>query len=323
MLNRRSLLSRYAYACILILLFLASICNFMWHINEQHRMAMMLDFPQIAREPSENNRTDYNILIVTPFADTEASLRTYLTLVNTLNYPHEQISVAIGHDSGFERAAGVRTLAREFRKCFHDLNVYTLEVVDQNTVSHYNRHTLYIQGLRRRHLAVSRNNLLFQALSDKHDWVLWIDADLVYIPPNLIQLLLSPNAPIVTPMCAILAPFSQTTYDCNNWRETNESLAYIQEQTAKHGDDFVMFEYGMSSMRKYLIRLKEEGPVVPLDGVGGCTLLVNATCHRRGLIFPTVPFDSHIETEGLAKLAHKMGIPIFGLTTVHVFHDGR
>ena len=321
MLNRQSLLARCAYTWILILLCLASICNVMWHIDDRHRMAMILDFPQIAREPSENNRTDYNILIVTPFADTEARLRTYLTLLNKLNYPRDKISVAIGHDSGFKRADGVRTLAREFLKSFHELNVYTLEV-DQNSVSYENRHLTNLQELRRRHLAASRNDLLSQALSDKHDWVLWIDVDLVYIPPNLIQLLLSPNAPIVTPICGVLSPFRSTTYDCNNWRETKESLAYIREQRAKHGEDFVMFEHGRS-LRKYLVTLKAEGPVVPLDGVGGCTLLVNASCHRRGLIFPKVPVDSHIETEGLAKLAHKMGIPIFGLTNVHVFHDGR
>ena len=169
-------------------------------------------------------------------------------------------------------------------------------------------------------MSLSRNELLFRALRDEHDRVIWIDVDMEYIPPNLIQLLLSPNQPIVAPVCAINKPYD--TYDRNTWRETNKSRAHIEQQKAKYGDDFVMIEPSIT-LRKHLAALRDEGAVVQLDGIGGCALLVNASCHRQGLIFPTFSFDSHVETEGLAKMATKMGIPLHGLPNVQVFHDMR
>jgi hypothetical protein len=277
----------------------------------------MLTVRQQGQEPSRNNRTDYHILIVTPFSDSVERLTQYLQLLNTLTYPHNRISIAFGQDSGFKTKNEANKTASSFRHLFYEIKFHTLEQ-NRNEVKHADRHKWAMQPLRRRHMAMSRNELLFRALRDEHDWVIWIDVDLEYIPPNLIQLLLSPNKPIVTPVCSMKKPFR--TYDRNNWRETERSLAYVEKQRTKYGDDFVMLE-DVISMRKRLATIRGEGRVVPLDGVGGCALLVNASCHRQGLIFPTFSFDSHVETEGLAKMATKMGIPVHGLPYVQVFHD--
>ena len=277
-------------------------------------------FRQRGQEPSRNTRTDYHILILTPFSDSVDRLTTYLTLLHTLTYPSEKISIAFGQDAGFKTKDEANKTASKFQKLFHDIQFYSLEQ-SENAVDHITRHIIKMQPVRRHHMAISRNELLFRALRDEHDWVIWIDVDMQYIPPNLIQLLLSPNQPIVSPVCAFNIPF--LTYDRNNWQETSISRTHIKKQKEIHGSSFVMIEEYMDpeSLRKRLAGIRDKGTVVQLDGIGGCALLVNASCHRQGLTFPTFSFDSHIETEGLAKMATKMGIPIYGLPFVQVFHD--
>lgn len=81
-----------------------------------------------------------------------------------------------------------------------------------------------------------------------------------------------------------------------------------------------MLEGYQPTRKKYLPDLKKEGRKVPIDGVGGCTLLVRADCHRKGLIFPPFIYQHHIETEGLAKLAKTMNFTVVGLPFVSVFH---
>ena len=74
--------------------------------------------------------------------------------------------------------------------------------------------------------------------------------------------------------------------------------------------------------RQHLDDIKEqgEGPLVKLDGVGGTMLLVQAKLHREGLIFPTFVIDNSIETEGLARMAYRMGVASYGLTDMVIRH---
>jgi len=78
---------------------------------------------------------------------------------------------------------------------------------------------------------------------------------------------------------------------------------------------------------------------IPLDGVGGVSLLVRAEVHRKGIIlvprlrilarsltehsgvdFPIKPVDHQIETEGLAKLAKIAGYSVYGLPNYVIWH---
>jgi len=77
--------------------------------------------------------------------------------------------------------------------------------------------------------------------------------------------------------------------------------------------------YGRTK-RLYLNDLKTESNLVRIDGVGGCVLLIAADLHRSGLVFPPFVFDHHIETEGLAKMAARMGVTLYGLPSVNVIH---
>ena len=76
---------------------------------------------------------------------------------------------------------------------------------------------------------------------------------------------------------------------------------------------------------------------IPLDGVGGVSLLIRAELHRKGMNhdlnlslchlinasgidFPFKPVDHQIETEGLAKLAKIAGYGVYGLPNYIVWH---
>jgi len=67
------------------------------------------------------------------------------------------------------------------------------------------RHDVHWQLERRRHLALSRNRLLWAALShaahQNVKWVLWLDVDVRHVPRDLIRYLLSANRSIVVPNC--------------------------------------------------------------------------------------------------------------------------
>jgi len=81
-----------------------------------------------------------------------------------------------------------------------------------------------------------------------------------------------------------------------------------------------MLEGYRPTKRLFLNDLKLESDLVHIDGVGGCVLLIAAELHRAGLIFPPFVFDHHIETEGLAKMAARMGVKLYGLPSVNIIH---
>ncbi len=163
---------------------------------------------------------------------------------------------------------------------------------------------------RRGVLARSRNHLLFHALDDE-DWVLWLDVDVIQYPPDLIQRLLSTGKSIVHPHCVL--GYGGRTFDQNAW-------AGQPPRT-------------MDAMRR-------EGPIVPLDSVGGSCLLVAADLHRDGLIFPPFLYGranslartpgpwaplppGEIETEGFGLMARDMGEQCWGLPTFEILHANR
>lgn len=58
--------------------------------------------------------------------------------------------------------------------------------------------------------------------------------------------------------------------------------------------------------------------IVPLDGVGGCCIIVKAQVHREGAIFPSFPVDHQVETEGFAQMAKNLGFRLIGLPDYRV-----
>lgn len=159
---------------------------------------------------------------------------------------------------------------------------------------------------RRKVLAKARNHLLFRALDDQ-DWVLWLDVDVVFYPPDLIERLLAAGRDIVQPHC-VQQP-GGPTFDRNAWREHGR----VRMEDVRDGPDLVR-----------------------LDAVGGTVLLVRADRHRDGLVFPCFPYgaphpavrrpgpfpgiEGEIETEGLGLMALDMGAQAWGMPRLEVLH---
>jgi hypothetical protein len=74
--------------------------------------------------------------------------------------------------------------------------------------------------------------------------------------------------------------------------------------------------------RLYLSDLRYRD-VVPLHGVGGTMLLVDADLHRAGLLFPEQPYKFLIETEAFGAAANDIGIMPIGLPNVEIVHAAR
>ena len=49
-------------------------------------------------------------------------------------------------------------------------------------------------------------------------------------------------------------------------------------------------------------------------------LLVDASLHRGGLVFPEEPYRDLVETEGFGVLAKDLGVVPVGLPRVEIFH---
>ena len=258
------------------------------------------------------------VLILTPISDSEINLLHYRRILESLSYPSHLISVALGEDSSNDDTHKKgQELMNEFNRlgAFRRANFFHFP---HNTFMRRrgeDRHNAHFQLRRRGHLARSRNSLLMWALEDE-EWVMWMDSDISFAPKDIIQQLLSAEKDIVVPVCLYRQGQYVDIYDRNTWRETDLSLKYL----AAMPKQFLMLEGYMPTKRKYLTHLRDEGRVVPIDGVGGCVLLVRAECHRQGLVFPPYVFDHHIETEGLGRVAKEMGYKIYGMPRVEVFH---
>ena len=262
---------------------------------------------------------DDTVVILTPISNSLDQLKSYFKNLCSLNYPHEKISVVLGEDSSddektFKAAADAIELIRPF---FRRVDVVHLhEQFDRGIAS--DRHEQSFQVKRRKHLAKSRNKLLHAGLRDEK-WVLWMDVDLAYYPPDTIQQMISVQKHIVAPSCIYVKQNGKIdVYDRNTWKETKQSLEFQKDKPK----NYVMLEGYSDSLRRFLLSYRTEGvPYVDIDGVGGAALLVYAECHRRGLIFPPFVYDHHLETEGLAKMAKEMGYEIVGLPFLEVIHS--
>ncbi len=249
------------------------------------------------------------VLILTPAKDAAPFLETYFSALSKLSYPPELISLGFlesdSRDNTYElvKTKAVR-LSGRYRSVGTWKRDFGFEIPPGKP-----RWSAELQLQRRAALARSRNHLLSRALADE-DWVLWIDADVIGYPADIIERLLAAGKDIVHPHCVIEPGYApRRTFDLNAWRDRGRL----------HMDD-----------------LRAEGDLVPLDTVGGTMLLVRADAHRDGLIFPPFPYGARsalirennlfsssqgeIETEGLGVLASDMGYECWGMPNLEILH---
>jgi glycosyltransferase involved in cell wall biosynthesis len=244
------------------------------------------------------------VLILTPVKGAERHLPRYVELIERLDWPREQLSVALLEgDSTDGTHAAAESLLPRLRERTRRAELFRRDF-GFNIPPGVPRWAWAFQQMRRAVLARARNHLLFRALDDE-DWVLWIDVDVIDYPPDVLKQLLATGYEIVVPNC-VKKPGGRT-FDKNNW--------------AAEGTVTLSDRRGNGPMR--------------LDAVGGTMLLIRADLHRDGLVFPAFPYGvasthirtrhpvwgkGEIETEGLGAMAADMGIQCWGLPDLEIIH---
>lgn len=263
------------------------------HVRRVPRVRPILRSPESAsNHPS--------VLIATPLKDATDSLGRYSSLLESLSYPRQRLSLGmLESDSQDGTYAAIRRKLPELRRAFRRVGLWKRDF-SYLVPPGYVRGDVAIQMERRRVLAWSRNHLLARALEDE-DWVLWLDVDVIDYPSDVVDQLLASGKDIVTPHCVLR--HSGRSFDRNAW--CDRGALFLED-------------------------LREEGEVVPLHGVGGTMLLVRADLHREGLVFPPYlygagnPLCRHavgeIETEGLGIMAHDMGYRCWGMPNLEIRH---
>lgn len=251
-----------------------------------------------------------NVLVLTPVKNAAVEVEGYVDRLLALTHPAEHLSVGIleGDSTDDTYALFQRELTRLTDAGWRSAKLWKRDFGYQIPKG-YERWEPRIQLARRRVLALSRNHLLFNALTSDIDWVLWLDADVLEFRADIIDVLLGLKRDILQPHC--VREWGGRTFDLNGWRDRG----------ALHLDD-----------------LRSEGFIVPLDAVGGTMLFVNADCHRDGLIWPAYlyglrnekirtdpatigrPEIGEIETEGLGIMADDMGLTCWGLPHLEIRH---
>ncbi len=269
--------------------------------------------PALAEPPAPvgQKTPQEKIIILTPVKNAAHVIPTYLKNLKALTYPHDLISIAFlesdSSDGTYQRLQeALPDLQREFGRA-------QLFRKDFGFEHSGNRWQPQIQYRRRATIARSRNALLQQALQDE-DWVLWVDADLLSYPPDIIETLLAADKRIVVPNC--LQRDGSQPFDLNSFKLKPEARKIDWKPYII--DDLLQPPQGLG--RHYLSDLSDQ-ELVELDAVGSTMLLVQANLHRDGLIFPPFSYKHFIESEGLAMMASDMGARCWGLPKVIIRHS--
>jgi hypothetical protein len=251
------------------------------------------------------------VLILTPVKDAAHDADGYFARLGSLTYPKDLLSVGILESDSRDGTYDIfRTYCRHSSTAFRKVRIWRKDFGFRIPLG-TPRWEPTIQYQRRSILARSRNHLLFHALEDE-EWVLWLDADVIEFPFDIIERLLSYQRDILQPHC--VNKYGGPTYDRNAWRD--------------HG-------------RLVMHDLRAEGEIAALDTVGGTMLFIRADCHRDGLIFPPFLYgrrnpkvrtrddihmpeaEGEIETEGLGILASDMNLECWGLPNLEIIHANR
>jgi hypothetical protein len=253
------------------------------------------------------------VLVAVPVRDAADSIDALLRQVLALRYPGGQLSLAfLEGDSVDDSVERLNAFARRHADAFRRIAVIKR---DFGTTTPSPRWDPAAQRSRRSHIARVRNELVRQALQDE-DWVLWIDADIVRFPDDILATLLSTGARIVHPNAVRIS--GGPSMDLNAWTIERQLSPAAMAHWIRDG----LLQPPMSFGRLYLSDLRYRD-VVPLHSVGGTMLLVDANLHRAGLLFPENPYRYLIETEAFGAAACDLGIVPAGLPNVEVVHSPR
>lgn len=249
-----------------------------------------------------------SVLILTPMKNTARHLGTYFSALGRLDYPRSRLSLGILEgDSTDDTWTRLEEMADANRDLFNRISLFRRNY-GFAIPSNIPRWSVAHQYPRRVTLAKARNYLLSKALDDE-DWVLWLDADIIEYPPDVLRRLLAFGKDIIEPDC-VITPGGKS-FDLNAWADKGRINIHDLR--------------GLPSPQR-------------IDAVGGTMLLVKADLHRDGLVFPPFAFgDRHpairdqnpflpggrageVETEGLGIMALAMGHQPWAAPDIEIIH---
>ena len=249
------------------------------------------------------------VMIAVPVKNAARFIPGFVDLLKSLDYPHENLSlVFLESDSSDDSSACLQKAAAELRNDYRSVSIFSEDfgyrpVAERNSVG---------EQLRRRAiLARSRNQLIRKGLQDE-DWVLWIDVDVQWWPPQILHCLLAENRDMIVPNC--LTPYGDD-FDLNTFKIKEGMTAADWQPWLRDG----LLQPPKGFGRHYLNELRDHH-CVQIDGVGATMLLVRAKLHREGILFPEAPYRNYIETEGLSMLAADRGYSSWGLPGAEIIH---
>ncbi|KAK1934650.1 Mannan polymerase complex subunit MNN9 [Phytophthora citrophthora] len=298
--------------------------SFPQHGKDEPGLHFRLENTHVLGKPG--SRDEDSILFIVVFNDagswgSNRSVNDYFQMLSSMELPKEKQSVGLLTSSMDEFLKVKEIFKREIQN-YARLSVIYRDDFSQGGLTRDNRHDDNLQLQRRRMLARYRNYALISFLETWHQHVIWLDADIVHVPPHLPLKMIQSGLDIVTPICMIIT--NQETnegydYDLNAWVGRRK----VRQPTSEE------FVPGPLSV-KYMHDLQGEGEeAVPLDSVGGTMIYIRADVHRQGVIFPhnyiigsewgREGYDG-IETEGLCYSAHFLGYKCWGMPNEAIHH---
>lgn len=272
------------------------------------------------------------VLFLVPLRDAQAHMDMFFSHMVNLTYPHNLVDLAFLVSDTTDNTLAVLKQKISAIQADKDTKMHfgTVEIFQRDFgqaigQGFSDRHGFEAQGPRRKLMARARNWLLSAALKPYHSWVYWRDADVEVVPPTILEDLMGHNKDVIVPN--VWRPLPdwlgyEQPYDLNSWQESETAL----ELANTLGEDAVIVEgYAeYATWRPHLAYLRDpNGDIhveMPLDGIGGVSILSRASVFRRGASFPAFSFEKHAETEGFGKMCRRMGFSVVGLPHYTIWH---
>lgn len=250
-----------------------------------------------------------SVLILTPIKNAARFIPIFFKNLLRLDYPREKLSLAFLEGDSDDatwpmlRENGARHIEYFARVEYFQLN-FSFRLGGERWLPDLQ--------FRRRSIISKCRNALFKAAYRQESWILWIDADVIDYPSDVLRRLLDTGKSIVVPHC-VQQPGGQT-FDLNTFRYKPGARARAWRYMH---DGIIQPPRGQG--RLYLDDLRGED-LVELDAVGGTMLLVKAGLHAEGLLFPDYSYRGYLDTEGFAMQARDRGEVSWGMPDLEIIH---
>lgn len=307
-------------------------CKDYWTACQNKQQAASGDFPDsyggdIVRNNGSfklKKKSQESVLVIIPVKDCHKCIPKLTASLVRFNHPREALHVCFleSDSSDHLTSEALRKAKRNLTRAFATTRYFRS---DFSYESPKDRHSIRVQSHRRSVLAQSRNKAV-ELCYGGQDWVVWLDADMVQVKPNLIQRLMAVNHRIVAPN-VVVESAPHRSYDLNTWVELKSPKSIQNGHPIFEGYDRANWEDEDIGKRSYLsdyARNEEtkETNLVPVDGVGTAVLLVSGALHRMGVPFAVEPYKRRLESEGFSLLARDLGARAYGMPDFRIPHGG-